>query len=94
MKIPSSFKLGAHTVKVKLGARLKDCYGQWHEDKKLIELVKPKPDWGEHFAAMVFHHELVHAMLEHMGRGDLSEQEHFVDGLAECLTQFYETKED
>ena len=93
VKIPDSFKLGAHTIKVEKGARLKDAHGQWHDHKKLIQLAKPKADWGEHFALMVFFHELTHAMLEHMGRGDLSQEEHFVDGLSECLTQFYLTQE-
>lgn len=93
VKIPDSFCLGAHKVTVQKGVRLKDAYGMWHDQKKLIQLAKPKADWGEHFALMVFFHELTHAMLEHMGRGDLSEQEHFVDGLSECLTQFHMTQE-
>jgi biotin carboxylase len=93
VKIPDSFQLGAHTVKVQKDARLKDAYGQWHDHKKLIQLRKPSADWGEHFALMVFFHELTHAMLEHMGRGDLSEQENFVDGLSECLTQFHMTQQ-
>ena len=93
MKIPDSFCLGAHRVNVQKNVRLKDAHGMWHDEKKLIQLAKPKADWGENFALMVFFHELTHAMLEYMGRADLSAQEHFVDGLAECLTQFHMTQE-
>ena len=94
MKIPHSFHLGAHEIKVQHVPRLKDAYGMWHEQKKLIQLVKPKPDWSDNFALQVFWHEAVHAMLEHMGRGDLSEQEHFVDGLSEALTQIHLSMRD
>lgn len=85
--IPNSFQLGAHTITVQKNARTKDAYGLWHEQKKLIQLAKPRADWSEHFALQVFWHEACHAILEYMGRGDLSQQEHFVDGLSEALTQ-------
>ena len=92
--IPDSFQLGAHTIKVQRDAKMKDAYGLWYEQKKLIKLAKSKPDWSEHFALQVFWHEACHAILEHIGRGDLSQDEHFVDGLSEALTQLALTRKD
>lgn len=100
MKIPISFVLGAHTIKVLSNRRMKDCYGEWFTYKKEIHLAKPKKDWSEFFAFQVFVHEAVHAGLETMGRNDLSENEAFVDGLSEIITQailtakYKEDKED
>ena len=91
--IPDTFQLGAHKIKVQKDVRMRGAYGMWHEQKKLIQLAKPKKDWSEHFALQVFIHELTHAMLEQIGRGDLSQDENFVDGLSESLTQYLITKE-
>ena len=92
--IPNSFQLGAHVIKVQKDAKMKDAYGEWYEQKKLIKLAKSKQDWSEHFALQVFWHEACHAILEHIGRGDLSQDEHFVDGLSEALTQLALTRKD
>ena len=40
-----------------------------------------------------FYHELVHAMLETMGKHTLSEDEELVEGLANQLHQFMKTAE-
>jgi hypothetical protein len=87
MKIPYEFNLGAHKITVRKNLRLKDCYGEWFTYKKEIQLARPKKDWSEFFAFQVFVHEAVHAVLETMGRQDLSENEAFVDGLSEAITQ-------
>lgn len=87
MRIPCEFQVGAHTVKVLKNKRLVDAYGEWFTYKKEIHLAKPKKDWSEFFAFQVFVHEVVHAVLETMGRQDLSENEAFVDGLSEAITQ-------
>lgn len=87
MRIPREFQVGAHTVKVLKNKRLTDAYGMWYTAQKEIHLAKPKKDWSEFFAFQVFVHEVVHALLETMGRQDLSDNEAFVDGLSEAITQ-------
>lgn len=87
MKIPDGFQLGAHKITVRKNLRMKNCYGEWFTHKKEIHLARPKKDWSEFFAFQVFIHEAVHAVLETMGRQDLSENEAFVDGLSEAITQ-------
>lgn len=85
--IPDSFQIGVHTVKVLKNKRLKDCYGEWFTQRKEILLARPQKDWSEFFLFQAFVHEAVHAVLETMGRQDLSENEAFVDGLSEAITQ-------
>lgn len=87
MRIPDEFQVGVHTVKVLKNRRLKDAYGLWYTAQKEVQLARPKKDWSKFFSFQVFVHEAVHAVLETMGRQDLSENEAFVDGLSEAITQ-------
>ena len=66
------------------------CYGalslikianNWH-GKKIPESVKEQ----------TLCHEIIHAILDEMGRGDLSGSEEFVQGFACLLHQFQNTK--
>jgi hypothetical protein len=93
VQIPDRFKLGAHTISVIKNQRLKDAVGMWYEDRKHIRLAKPKGAWGENYALQVFWHEAAHAITDTMGRHDLSEDEAFIDALAEYIVQLITTME-
>lgn len=88
MNIPDSFQLGAHTITVLKNVKLADgTYGEWFEATKTIKLRPIKKAWGPHFADQVFLHEVAHAVLEFIGRKELSEDEGFVDSISEAVLQ-------
>lgn len=90
MRIPSSFRLLAHTIKVKRLPPSKwkqaDCVAFYSEEHHLIALR----DTGGTSLGHAFAHELVHACLSAMGH-PLNNDEAFVDNLAGLLHQALET---
>lgn len=93
MKIPARFNLGSHIVAVQQNVPLKEAWGEWNNERKMIRLRKPSKNNPDSFYYQTFMHELVHAVLDTMGREELSRDESFVDGLSETLTQVILTAE-
>lgn len=93
MKIPKKFNLGSHVVHVHKNVQLKEAWGEWNNERKVIRLRKPSKNNPTTFYYQTFLHEIVHAVLDTMGREELSRDESFVDGLSEALTQVFTTAE-
>ena len=87
MNIPNSFQLGAHKISVLKDVPLKEAWGEWNNETKTIRLRKPSKRNPESFYYQTFMHELAHAVLDTMGREELSKDEGFVDALSEYLAQ-------
>jgi hypothetical protein len=86
MRIPKSFRLMAHTIKVKAVPaekwKHKDCVGFYNYDKQQIELRDGDGTMPGH----IYAHELVHAILSAMGH-KLNSDEAFVDQFSGLLQQ-------
>ena len=93
MLIPDSFHLGSHIVKVVKDVPLKDAWGEWDSEKKTIRLRKAASKNPQSFYVHTFLHEVVHAMLDTIGKHELSKDESFVDALSEVLAQVISTSE-
>jgi Zn-dependent peptidase ImmA (M78 family) len=93
MQIPTSFQLGAHLIKVQKDVPLKEAWGEWNNERKLLRLRKKSKQNPESFYYQTFTHELVHAILDTMGREELSRDEGFVDAFSEYLAQAFLTSE-
>lgn len=87
MNIPDSFQLGAHTISVVKNVPLKEAWGEWNNETKTIRLRKPSRRNPESFYYQTFMHEVVHAVLDTMGREELSKDEGLVDAFSEYLAQ-------
>lgn len=94
MKIPSSFKLGAHTWKVKVVKSLGELegafYGQCDYDNHVIHIAKLVRGKRQSDSAMyqTFLHEFVHAALHILGRND---DEELAAGLEQMYFQLAKT---
>lgn len=90
MRIPKSFRLMAHTIKVRAVPegkwKHKDCVGFYNYEKQQIELR----DGGGTMPGHIFTHELTHAILSAMGH-KLNHDEAFVDQFSGLLQQALET---
>lgn len=93
MHIPTKFHLGGHVVEVKRDVPLKEAWGEWNNERKVLRLRRPSKNNPESFYYQTFVHELVHAILDTMGREELSNNEGFVDAFSEYLTQAILTSE-
>jgi len=89
MKLPSSFKLMGHTIKVKLiepqDWKIEDCIGMYEADKHIIKIKNV----GGTLVGHIFYHELVHACLTSLGH-ELNQgihTEQVVDSLSGALHQ-------
>jgi hypothetical protein len=86
VKIPTSFKLTAHHVKVRTIPKEKwkhpDCVGFYEPHDNTIHVMESDGNKTQH----AFAHELVHAILHHKGH-KLYSHEGFVDSFAALLTQ-------
>ena len=86
MRIPVSFRLMAHTIKVRAVPfdkwRHEDHVGRYDADKQLIEVRHQPGTQSEH----IYTHELVHAILTAMGH-PLNQDEGFVDNFSGLLHQ-------
>lgn len=91
--IPKQFQLFGHTISVvEYTGPLKDhCEfdGLWDMKNKKITLVKDKTSQG--YKEAVYLHEVVHCILDHIGKEDLSKDEDFVDTFAQALHQILTT---
>lgn len=82
-----SFIIMGHTVKVRYGRVPKEAWAWWRPDHKEIVLsprLKKQPD--SHVQHTLIH-EVVHAVLDTIGREDLSQDEQFVDLLSNAMHQ-------
>jgi hypothetical protein len=99
MKIPTSFKLGGHTLTVKMVtedeifkiARDNHVYGIFIPDSLTIYLQKPTRRLKASVVQQTFWHELSHAILWVMNHKDYS-NEKMVDQMGHLLHQFHQTK--
>ena len=90
MQIPTSYRLMAHTIKVKrvpVGKWKDDqCVGQFSTERKQI-LVRDSHDT---LTTHIFAHEMVHSILDAMGH-PLNSDESFVDSFSGLLHQVLST---
>lgn len=92
--IPTSFKLGAHTWRVKLVKELiadeVDCFGNCDSDKMVITIalnVSSKPTTEDQRFA-TFLHEFMHAAMHTLGMED---NEQLAAGMEQMLLQLFKT---
>jgi hypothetical protein len=94
MKIPTSFKLGAHTWKVKIvdeiGNQSDSFHGICYTTEHLIKISRKVNGKKVSDASMyqTFLHEFVHAALHILGRED---DEELAAGLEQMYYQLYKT---
>lgn len=94
MKTPTSFKLGAHTWRVKIVKQLVDgsqhLYGICHMDENRIEIARTVNgrELSEDSIFQTFLHEFVHAALYILGRDD---NEELAAGFEQMLYQLHKT---
>lgn len=92
--IPTSFKLGAHTWRVKLVKQLVqdgvDCFGNCDSDKQVISIalhISGKPtNESQRFSS--FLHEFMHAAMHTLGMED---NEQIAAGMEQMLLQLFKT---
>ena len=91
MRIPSSFRLMGHTIKVK---RIKperwkhaDCVAYYSEEHRIIAIRDTGKDTDTSHAYL---HEVLHSCLSSMGH-KLNHDESFVDNLAGLLHQAFDS---
>jgi predicted SprT family Zn-dependent metalloprotease len=92
MKIPKEFKLFGQTIKIKYVDRLvdgEDSTGQarYREGIILIQKNNKGIHRNKEQVEQTFLHELVHYILQKMGKHDLQNNEEFVDVFAGLLHQ-------
>ena len=95
--VPGKFQLMGHTIRVVMRDDLWDqceAHGRWVKHKHLIELQTPTEQNGmtQSFLVQTFWHEVCHAILDNIGKDDLSNDESFVDILGQCIHQVLSTK--
>lgn len=94
MKIPTSFKLGAHTWKVKIVDKIGDeseyVHGICYTTDHIIKIARTVNGKKMTEASMyqTFLHEFVHAALHILGRSD---DEELAAGLEQMYYQLYKT---
>ena len=71
-----------------------EAHGRWLNHKHLIELQRPNKENGmtESFLLQTFWHEVMHAILDNIGKPDLSSDEAFVDLMGQMVHQVLSTK--
>lgn len=94
--IPTSFELGGIKVNVALDKQYNDSgnAGTAYLGTGSIRVKTSSngEDYSKDYIQVTFYHELVHLILETMGRHELSKDESFVDLMATFLHQFNKTK--
>jgi hypothetical protein len=98
MIIPKSFNIAFRKYKVLIVDKDED---NGHELYGHIDPIKAKIEIADYVNGQevtdvekyaTFNHELVHAILSAMGEGELNDNERFVEGFAQLLTQYELTK--
>lgn len=95
IKIPKSFSLFGHTIRVKLLKSVnkgKD-YADWDFDKKEISLEKISDKFTQEQQSEYFLHECLHGILDHLGYKELSNDEPFIEQTSRLLMQVLKTAE-
>ena len=93
--IPNSFILGGSTISVDLVKNELSSYvGQIQLTTGKLHLATSYKgsDCTIDYIEASFYHELVHGILDIMGKRDLSANEEFVEGFANLLHQYEKTK--
>lgn len=91
--IPRQFELMALTVTVEVTDELpKDLDGHWSHSKQRIRVRPVGKKVTEQAQLQAFWHEAVHAILQVLSYDKLSDDEKFVDRLAQCLAQIEQTR--
>lgn len=95
--IPKSFELGGTVYDVEIipGSKLGSnacAQIQYAASKVVIADESNGIKCSDDFMTASFYHELVHGILETMGKRELSEDESFVEGFANLLHQYNNTK--
>lgn len=88
-RIPTSFRMGAHTWRVKL-CKMTGLYGECDQDKHVIRIaseIDGKPTTAE-TRFQTFIHEALHAVEYSLGR-DTDEQ--MVAGMEQMIYQLFKT---
>jgi hypothetical protein len=86
-----SFEIMGHTIRVRYGRVPKEAWAWWRPDEKEIVVsprIKKMPQ--SHFWHTLCH-EVTHAVLDTIGREDLSTDEAFVDLLSNAIYQVLTT---
>ena len=87
MKIPRQFKAFGHTIRVRYAQLDRQTDGEWRTDSKLILLSRRLHRKPRTHKEQIFLHELMHCILDHIGKHKLSSDEGLVDALAHGLHQ-------
>ena len=95
--IPTKFTLGAVEWSIKLdNKRLDDlrAYGYCEYDRSLITIQSEvdKEKRSQTAIEQTMYHEVVHSILDTLGKNDLSKDEEFVQSFSLLLHQFEKTK--
>lgn len=90
-KLPKSFEIGGMTVDVVLDENLLETHGAYGMmDMDRGKLFMQQGLSGD-VQAITYHHEVVHMILNTLGKTELNADEGFVDGLANLLWQALKT---
>ena len=92
MKIPDYFRVGGQLLEVKFPQSIEgDKLGKCCLAEGIIKIAKTFNgiEQSESSQQNTFFHELVHSILDTMGRGDLSGDEPFVNTFASFLNEAY-----
>lgn len=98
MKIPKSFKLFGTTIKVvwdndKMNDQSNYGTFEYCNNQITLSTTQGNKTLADDRILDTFYYEKVHAILDHMHKRDLSEDEEFVDVFAKLLRQSDETSE-
>lgn len=88
--VPKSFKIFDVTYKVKQLKKI-DAEDSWGEHDFSTHTVKIKRDLNDIEKERTFFHEVLHCALEQLSYHNLSDDEKFVDQLANALHQIIKT---
>jgi hypothetical protein len=91
--IPKNFNIFGQTIKVlykKTLHKTHDAIGLWFPNTNTIHIQQNTKEYeiNKDNIEQTFCHELIHCMLEKIGRTDLSSDEKLVDNLGQVLHQF------
>lgn len=69
-----------------------ECYGKWRPAQNEILLQTPGPAAKKQVIMQSFWHETVHAILDCLGRTEMSSDEELVEQIGQCIAQVLKTK--
>jgi len=92
MRIPKSFNLFGHTITVECDDLKMDEMAADGIYSNKVKQITLHSSISKTKRETVFLHEVVHAILKHLGEEELNENEKFVDLMAQMLHQFLTTQ--